>query len=48
MDVAEMLAWDGYGPGQDYTINTDHPFRVRVEFNSDHMGNFIGYSTKLS
>ena len=43
-----MLAWNGYGPGSDYTINTDDPFHVKVSFEVDHTGNFVGYSTKLT
>lgn len=48
MNIYDMLNWDGYGPGDSYTINTDLPFHMKVTFDKDDEGYLSSFSTILS
>ena len=48
LNIVDMLDWNGYGPGEQYTINTDLPFHVKVSFEQDESGNLAGYSTQMT
>lgn len=48
MNIVEQLSWDGYGPGSQYKINTDNEFHVKIYFDADAHGNWIGLTTELT
>ena len=48
LNIVDQLAWNGYGPGDQYQINTELPFHVKVDFDQDDAGNFAGFQTTLS
>lgn len=41
-NIMNKLAWNGYGPGGQYTINTDKPFHAKLDITSS------GFNTTLS
>ena len=47
-NIVDQLAWDGYGPGDQYQINTELPFHAKVDFLHDEAGLFSGYITTLT
>ena len=47
-NVVEQLAWNGYGPGSQYTIDTTQPFHVKVTLGKDGGNNFNSVETVLS
>ena len=47
-NIYDVLAWDGYGPGEDYKINTERPFHVKVSFDTDEAGVFSTFTTTMS
>ena len=46
-NIYDKLPWNAYGPGQDYTINTDLPFHAKVEFFEDG-GQFSAFTTTFT
>ena len=48
MNIADQLQWNGYGPGSQYTINTEEQFHVKVEFLTDSNGQMNGFSTTFT
>ena len=48
MNAYEKLDWNGYGPGETYTINTDLPFHVKVSFDTDSVGTFDKFTTTMT
>ena len=36
-NIVDALAWNGYGPGDQYTINTNKPFHAKIDM---HSGSF--------
>ena len=46
-NIVDQLAYNGYGPGSDHTINTDLPFHAKVDFNSDN-GKFSSFTVTMS
>ena len=46
-NIYDKLAWNGYGPGSEYTINTDQPFHVKIEFFEDG-GQFSAFTTTFT
>ena len=47
-NIYDQLAWDGYGPGEDYQINTELPFHVKMDFLKDVHGAFEGFTTTMT
>ena len=46
-NIYDQLAWNGYGPGDSYTINTDQPFHAKVQFDSDN-NQFSSFTTTFT
>lgn len=49
LNIVDALEWSGYGPGSQYTINTEQPFHAKVSFEDvDDKGHLNSFSTTLS
>ena len=50
LNIVDQLQWNGYGPGQQYTINTEQDFHVKVSFEDadSSSGHLNSFSTTLS
>ena len=46
-NIYDQLAWNGYGPGDQYTINTDQKFHAKVEF-GERDGQFTTFTTTFT
>jgi len=46
-NIVDKLAWNGYGPGGQYTIDTTRPFHAKVSFAKTN-GQFSSYTTTLT
>jgi hypothetical protein len=39
---------DEFGPGEQYAINTNYPFRVKQDFTESKWGEFVSYTTWIT
>ena len=46
-NIYDKLEWSAYGPGSEYTINTDLPFHAKVEF-FESGGQFSAFTTTFT
>ena len=46
-NIYDQLGWNGYGPGDSYTINTDQPFHAKVQFDSSN-NQFSSFTTTFT
>ena len=47
-NIYNILPWNGYGAGQDYIINTELPFHVRIDFETDTNNDFSAFKVQFT